>query len=336
MNYPETHLISMLNNHLIDHWDLNSVPQSKCFNIEVDPYEPSGPADELYQKYINRDIKPVCGNVHAGTGSKRVITDINDGNSVITYTDDDFVETMIANVYKRLGSKVLVSAGHFMPHKNSSFLNVNSNSILSLVHGLNCLAQLRSLHVESDLLISINDLTIGTEGNDNRSEFTLTTNERADYYARFALPHIYDKLINDYRNTCKANFKVFVIGENKLAEKLNKDTKKLVKKGMLEKMDCGYALGFDSGNEREIAHGVNSDPDYASVFISTGAGISGRPKCVRACARLSAIPVELGYSGYVQFLPVCSRNAIEGYLIGRKLYNVNMPFISIHNTYSCF
>jgi hypothetical protein len=325
-----------LNNYLIDHWDLNGVLKSKTFNINLSAIELPPPSDTTSEMNIGDKTKPACGNLHAVTGNKIVIMDKDGQNTVFTYTEDSFLDELIKKEYKKLGPNVLVSAGHFMPHKKSNFLNVNSNSLTSLVYGLKSLKLLRELNIEADLFITINDLTIGGEVIGTNTGSTMTIEERANYYTAFSLPLIYNKIINDYRISCNANFNLFVIGENKLAEKLKKDTKKLVKKGIMEKQNGGYTLAFDASYEREIAHGIKEAHSPNSVFISTEAGTSGRPKCVRACARLSAIPLELGYSGYLQFLPVCSRNAIEGFLIGRKLYNINTPFISIHNTFSCF
>ena len=208
---------------------------------------------------------------------------------------------------------------------------------------------LRSLHrrnIHADLLITINDVTVSNLDEQQEDLPTLSQNQRQSYYDNFRLPSIYAVEIEKVMTELKTDFKVIVIGENKLSEKLSKDVKKLQKQGLLIKSSDknAYLLPFDVSPIVRLAHGDTEIGEFydvnSPIFISNQKGLTGRPKCVRACARLAAIPYELSYTGFAQFLPVCSRNAIEGFLVGgeiyKRKYGRDMPYISVHNVLSCF
>lgn len=60
-------------------------------------------------------------------------------------------------------------------------MEVNENSLTALAEGLKCIQQLREQGIESDLIITINDVTIGDDksGGDSAKPATLSGKERA-------------------------------------------------------------------------------------------------------------------------------------------------------------
>ena len=288
----------------------------------------------LLERY-RKTGQPACGNLHAGQGRQRVVAGAADGDVVFEHSGDIELQEALGKALPRLGRRVLVSAGHYMPDKASSFLDVNEDSLAGLVDGLKCIQWLREQGIEADLIITINDVTIGDDkgGDDPANAATLSCKERAEFYQTFVLPVNYVELIHEYRSRC--NFATYVVGENKLSERLTKSKGRLVGKGLLQPCEGGYALAFDAGRLLEIAHDGGDTVPESQVFMSAQSGVSGRPKCVRACAMLAAIPYQLGYTGFAQFLPVCARNALEGLLVGTRLFR-SVPYVSVHATQSCF
>ena len=295
----------------------------------------------LFDMHQTGKISPVCGNKHASRGINRVLS----GGVEHAFTEADELDGILDSLIPSLGNRILISAGHFMPLKEN-FEHVNQNSFKSLQHGLSLLKKLHDQSVHADLLITINDVTVNNLDEQQEDLPTLSKNQRQSYYEHFRLPSIYEVEIEKVKAALKTDFQVIVIGENKLAEKLSKDVKKLRAQGLLVKSPDknAYLLPFDVAPIVRLAHGKAEIADFydvnSPVLISNQQGLTGRPKCVRACARLAAIPYELNYTGFVQFLPVCSRNAIEGFLVGgeiyRRLYGKDMPYISVHNVLSCF
>lgn len=275
-----------------------------------------------------------CGNLHAGKGNSRVIFN---GAELPANNDQNLLEITDAHLHL-LKSKVLISAGHYMPYKRNQEL-VNSNSYKLLCNGIAMLKKTIEAGAAADLLITINDVTISGEDNNAADAPTMSSDERKAYYEHFKLPNAYLKAIMDLNAETGHSFSVYVIGENKLAERLNKMAGKLTQQGAFTQIHKpnGYKLNFDSKELVELAHNqYNAD----AFFISNEAGVPGKPKCVRACAKLAALPYEMNYTGFIQYLPVCSRNALEGFLIGNKIfsqqYGHSIPYISIHHTRSCF
>lgn len=295
----------------------------------------------LFNMYQAGKIGPVCGNQHASSGKKRVLS----GGNEYPFSDANELDKLCDSLIAPLGNRILIAAGHFMPQKEN-FGYVNRNSFKSLQSGLNTLKRLHSMDIHADLLITINDVTINSLDEHQEDLPTLSRSQRQAYYENFQLPLVYQTEIEKVIDEVETDFKVIVIGENKLSEKLSKDAGKLRKQGLLVKSPDknAYLLPFDVSNIVKLAHGEDDLENFYNldfpVLISNQKGLTGRPKCVRACARLAAIPYELNYTGFIQFLPICSRNAIEGFLLGEEIYKRKygraMPYISVHHVLSCF
>lgn len=336
--------------NLIDKWTNDKGQTAPSMRV-VDtffrePVEPNLLLDNLlnntlFDMHQTGQIRPVCGNKHASKGTKRVLS----GGVEHAFADADELDGLIDALIPALGNRILVSAGHFMPLKEN-FCQVNPNSFRSLQSGLNLVKKLHDRNLHADLLITINDVTVNNLDEQQEDLPTFSKNQRQSYYERFQLPSIYEVEIAKMKAELEADFKVIVIGENKLSEKLSKDVKKLRGQGLLVKSPDknAYLLPFDVSPIVRLAHGNAAVEEFydidSPVLISNQKGLTGRPKCVRACARLAAIPYELNYTGFAQFLPICSRNAIEGFLVGdelyRRQYGRDMPYISVHDVLSCF
>ena len=324
----------VVNVGLIEGWSADDLPQFKNIPM-VRPQSGWRPhSRRMLERYLKTG-QPACGNLHAGQGRQRVVAGEIDGDLVYQYSGDAELQETLGKALPSLGRRILVSAGHYMPDKASSFSEVNEHSLASLAEGLKCIQQLREQGIVSDLIITINDVTIGDDnGSDDQSNpATLNSKERAEFYQRFVLPGNYVDLLHQYRRRC--NFDIYVVGENKLAERLTKSKGRLVRQGLLQPCEGGYAVTFDIGRLLEVAHDGGDTAPRSRVFISAQTGVSGRPKCVRACTLLAALPSQMGYTGFVQFLPVCARNALEGLMVGTKLFR-GVPYVSVHATQSCF
>jgi hypothetical protein len=319
---------------LIEGWSADDRPQIKEIVMVSGQAECRPHSSRLLEQYMNTG-QSACGNRHAGQGRPRVVTSEPDGDVVYDYSRDIELKEILEKALPRLGRRILISAGHYMPDKASGFLDVNQHSLTSLAEGLKRVQQLSEQGIESDLIITINDVTVtdANESPDSATAATLSWKERAQFYQRFVLPVNYVELIHEYRRRCR--FNTYVVGENKLSERLLKSKGRLIQKGLLQCCEGGYAVAFDVDRILEIAHTEEDTAPRSRVFISEQRGVSGRPKCVRACALLAALPHQLGYTGFIQFLPVCARNALEGLLIGTRLFQ-GVPYISIHATQSCF
>ena len=319
---------------LIEGWNAEDRPQIKNIAMGCSQAGRRPPSRCMRERYLKTG-QPACGNLHAGQGRQRVVAGEPDGDVAYESSGDIQLQEALEKALPRLGRRILVSAGHYMPDKASGFLDVNQDSLAALAEGLKCIQQLREQGIESDLIITINDVTIG-DGNDSSDQTnaaTLSCKERAEFYQRFVLPGNYVELLREYRRRC--NFDIYAVGENKLSERLTKSKGRLVGRGLLQACEGGYALAFDASRLLEIAHdGANTAP-RSRVFISAQNGVTGRPKCVRACTLLAALPSQLGYTGFVQFLPVCARNALEGLMVGTRLFR-GVPYVSVHTTQSCF
>lgn len=320
---------------LIDSWD-NGVPRFK--NVEIALGDPvDGVDDSIFKKYQFYGGVSPCGNIHANKGSIRVIE--NDVNHY--FESSEILDEFVTNRLPTLGETILVSAGHFMPIKGDINV-VNSNSYASLVHGLEIIKSLLSANKKADLLITINDVTIGNGHDQSNISPSFNSNERHEYYSNFNLPYLYKKSIISFMEENNIPLNIYIFGENKLSERLGKEAPFLLQNNFLtlHAQHHAYCLPnfINLKSIIETAHDKNSF--HYEVFISNQEGVSGRPKCVRACAKLAALPHELKYSGFVQILPVCSRNALEGFLIGKQIYdkkfNSKFPYLSIHNIFSCF
>lgn len=283
----------------------------------------------LTRQLLNVQVS-ACGNVHAGKGNSRVIFN---GSEIFADNDSHLSEITDTHL-PLLKNRILIAAGHYMPNKKDPAL-VNSNSYQLLCNGILMLKKTILAGATADLLITINDVTVNGE---NPHAPTMTGDERKSYYDNFRLPNAYLKEIVALQSegyTCS----VYVVGENKLAERLNKIAGKLTTQGAFTQVNepKGYKLNFDSRELVELAHNQYKSDTF---FISNEAGIPGKPKCVRACTKLAALPYEMNYTGFIQYLPVCSRNALEGFLIGNRIfsrqYGHSIPYISIHHTRSCF
>ena len=325
---------TLVNVGLIEGWSADDRPQIRHIALVTSQAGRRPYNNRLFEQYMNTG-QPACGNLHAGQGRQRVVTSEPDGDVVYGCSQDIEFAEILEKALPRLGRRILISAGHYMPDKTSSFLDVNPNSLASLAEGLKCIQQLSEQGIESDLLITINDVTVtdADPSADDANAATLSCKERAEFYKRFVLPANYVELIREYHRRCR--FKTYVVGENKLSERLSKSKRRLIEKGLLQGCEGGYALAFDVGRVLDIAHEREDTAPRSRVFISVRRGVSGRPKCVRACALLAALPHQLGYTGFLQFLPVCARNALEGFLIGTRLFQ-SVPYISVHATQSCF
>lgn len=319
---------------LIEGWTADDRPQIKDIAMVPGQAQSRPHSSRLFEQYMNTG-QPACGNRHAGQGRQRVVTSEPDGDMVYDYSRDLELKEILEKALPRLGRRILISAGHYMPDKASGFLDVNQHSLTSLAEGLKRVQQLGEQGIESDLIITINDVTVtdANESPDSAQAATLSCKERAQFYQRFVLPVNYVELIHEYRRRCR--FNTYVVGENKLSERLLKSKGRLVQKGLLQCCEGGYAVAFGLDRILEIAHTEEDTAPRSRVFISAQRGVSGRPKCVRACALLAALPNQLGYTGFIQFLPVCARNALEGFLIGTRLFQ-GVPYISVHATQSCF
>jgi len=319
---------------LIEGWSADDRPQIKNIAMVGSQAGWRPHSRRMLERYLNTG-QPACGNLHAGQGRQRVVAGQVDGDLVCEYSEDVELPEALGKALPGLGRRILVSAGHYMPDKASSFLEVNEHSLASLAEGLKCIQQLREQRIVSDLIITINDVTIGDDNgsDDQPNAATLSSRERAEYYQAFVLPANYVRLLHEYRRRC--SFEIYVVGENKLAERLTKSKRRLVRQGLLQPCEGGYALGVEVFRLLEIAHDGADTAPSSRVFISAQNGTSGRPKCVRACTLLAALPTQLGYTGFVQFLPVCARNALEGLMVGTKLFR-GVPYVSVHATQSCF
>lgn len=283
----------------------------------------------LTRQLLNAGVS-ACGNLHAGKGNSRVIFN---GSEILADNDSHLSEITDTHL-PLLKARILIAAGHYMPNKKDP-ASVNSNSYQLFCNGVLMLKKTILAGAAADLLITINDVTINGE---NPHSPTMTSDERKSFYDNFRLPNAYLKEIVALQSegySCS----VYVIGENKLAERLNKIAGKLTTQGAFTQMNKpkGYKLNFDSRELVELAHNQYKSDTF---FISNEAGIPGKPKCVRACTKLAALPYEMKYTGFIQYLPVCSRNALEGFLIGNRIfsqqYGHSIPYISIHHTRSCF
>lgn len=324
----------VVNVGLVEGWSADDQPQIRNLAMVRSQCGWRPHSEHMFERY-RKTGQPACGNLHAGQGRQRVVAGEVDGDVVHEYSDAIGLEEVLGKALPLLGRKILVSAGHYMPDKASSFFDVNQSSLDALAAGLNCIQGLRQRGIASDLIITINDVTIG-DGNDSDDQVkgaTLGCKERAEFYQRFVLPTNYVELLHEYRRRC--DFDIYVVGENKLSERLTKTKGRLVREGLLQPCEGGYALAFDAGRLLEVAHDGGDTKPSSRVFISAQTGVTGRPKCVRACTLLAALPPRLGYTGFVQFLPVCARNALEGLMIGTQLFR-GVPYVSVHATQSCF
>ena len=324
----------IVNVGLIEGWSADDRPKIKNFAIVPSQAGWRPHSRRMLERYIQTGL-PACGNLHAGQGRQRVVAGEVDSGMLFEYSGHVELQGALREALPRLGRRILVSAGHYMPDKASGFLDVNENSLGALAEGLNCIQQLREQGFVSDLIITINDVTIGNDNDtdDQADVATLTCQERAEFYQNFVLPANFVNLIHQYGRRCK--FDTYVVGENKLSERLTKLKGRLVRKGLLQPCEGGYSLAFDANHLLEIAHDGSNTTPRSRVFISAQNLVTGRPKCVRACTLLAALPSQLAYTGFVQFLPVCARNALEGLMVGTQLFG-GVPYVSFHATHSCF
>ena len=324
----------IVNVGLIEGWSADDRPKIK--NTAFVPSQAGWrPHSRRMLERYRQTGQPACGNLHAGQGRQRIVAGEVDSGVLFEYSGQIELQGALTEALPRLGHRILVSAGHYMPDKASGFLEVNENSLEALAEGLNCIQQLREQGFVSDLIITINDVTLGSDNDsdDLANAATLTSQERAEFYQNFVLPANYVDLIHEYGRRCK--FDTYVVGENKLSERLTKSKGRLVQKGLLKPCDGGYSLAFDTSHLLEIAHDGSNTVPSSRVFISAQNRVTGRPKCVRACAMLAALPYQLEYTGFVQFLPICARNALEGLMVGTQLFG-GVPYVSVHATHSCF
>jgi len=319
---------------LIVGWSADDHPQLKRIAMARSQTGWRPHCRQLLEHYLTTG-QPACGNLHARQGRQRVVAGDADGAVEYEYSGQVELQKALAETLPRLGSRILVSAGHYMPDKASGFVEVNEDSLAALAHGVHCILQLRQQGLIADLIITINDVTIGdgSDGNGEPNPATLSSKERAAFYQRFVLPGNYVEFLHEYRQRC--DFDIYVVGENKLSERLTKSKGRLAGNGLLQACEGGYSLGFDINRLLEVAHDGADTVSRSQVFISAQNGVTGRPKCVRACTLLAALPSQLGYTGFVQFLPVCARNALEGLMVGTKLFR-GVPYVSVHATQSCF
>lgn len=319
---------------LIEGWGPDDRPQIKHFVMPRSQARCRPHNNHLFERYMNTG-QSACGNLHAGQGRQRVVASEPEGEVVHDYSREIELEGILEKALPYLGQRILISAGHYMPDKASGFLDVNENSLTSLDEGLKSIERLSGQGIETDLIITINDVSVSDtdENSDATINATLSCKERAEFYQKFVLPASYVELIHKYEGRC--SFRIYAVGENKLSERLLKSKSRLIQKGLLLSCEGGYALAFDVGRVLEIAHGKEDSAPRSQVFMSVQKGVSGRPKCVRACTQLAALPRQLGYTGFIQFLPVCARNALEGFLIGTRLFQ-GVPYVSVHATQSCF
>lgn len=317
---------------LIDGWK-GDKPKQRRVNCSI--ADVGNPLSiSLLEYYRSENGKPACGNVHAGTGRQRVVLP-----DAVEYIDErNTVDKVISANLDLVGERVLVSAGHYIPVRNAMH-TVNKNSYKSLCDGLELIREMFATGKKADLLITINDVTVNSNDEKRDDLPTMNCDQRAAYYDNFFLPDLYlielEKLKSDLQD-----FNIYVVGENKLSGRLDNESRRLYKSGLLSHPSEGnYGLpAFIKLNLiLEIAHDSN-EKEY-EIFIANQGKVTGRPKCVRACTKLAALPHELGYTGFIQYLPVCSRNALEGFLIGNEIYGKKygkmINFISVHNVYSC-
>lgn len=250
---------------LIEGWTADDRPQIK--NIPMVPSQAGWrPHSSCLFETYRKTGQPACGNLHAGQGRQRVVASEASAQIVSDCSRHIDFREALEKILPSLGRRVLVSAGHFMPDKASRFLEVNENSLAALAEGLKCIRQLREQGIESDLIITINDVTIGDDsgGGDPANAATLSCKERAEFYQGFVLPANYVELIQEYGRRCR--FDTFVVGENKLSERLTKSKGRLVAKGVLQPCEGGYALAFDASHLLEIAHDGSDTVPRSRVF----------------------------------------------------------------------
>ena len=273
--------------------------------IEVEPLRDniSNKLSNPYERYDGCDFH------HAGNHKFKesvVIKHLNE--KPLRYFYDQEVLLDIFNKEKDiLGDQVLVVAGHYMP-MNEDLSLIPSEPLKALQFGNEFINILKKSRKNVCLLICVNDIHLKDKIKDDEGN-TIIINQRKEFWDNFSLP------VNLQENLLK-DVPVLVVSENKLAERLNKKRKRLVREGRLIKKDDAYYIG----NSKIIDH------------HDSGA----QARCVRGSIELMTIPEDLNCSGVVQIYPKCGINAEKGNRLYEKLYSNSMPRISFYTTNTCY
>jgi len=251
-----------------------------------------------------------CYSAHAGMGTESLHVFPGKGGAATSYRlsaehHDEIMECEIAS----LPEPILIHTGHYIPNRMHP-THVPQNAIRSFEIAIEMAAKLYRLGKSFAFLVVINDITLSSE-------------ERSEIYGDFSLPKAYAEQLCAFEAERETSTMVILIGETKLAEKLNREKHRLVAAGKL------VATGDGS-------YFVNGDASKTALFASAG---SMAPRCIRAFARLAALPRELGFSSFFQVLPKCgSVNAHLGYDLGRRLFAdvPDVPALLLYRTHMCW
>jgi hypothetical protein len=227
-----------------------------------------------------------------------------------TKEDSEEIDVKVDEYLSKMGDRILVQGGHYIPNlrKLSSMPN---QPLKALEQALEIAERASKISKEADVLIFINDLHMGKDdGPQNRKEF----------FEDYALPDAVGELIQKYRE--KFDFNVYVAGERKLSDKLQRDKRSRIKDRLVE-TDEGYA--------------VEVREEQRLVVPNQEVNLGGHPKCLAAVTRLYALVEQLGYDGLAQVYPVCGKSVAESaYDIAEKLYDTSIPVLNLYRTVTCF
>lgn len=270
-----------------------------------------------------KDWKMKCGNPQCGYGNEQLTFN---GNQIETYNIDETLDSKIENDV--LGDRILVEAGHYIPNLRNTKLT-SEQPLKALKEGIKIIEKIYDLGKTADLLIFVNDLHMGKEGDVENEEESLATKNRNKYFEDYILPTKMAEAILESREK-GYEFDVIITGERKLSNKLQRERENRLKKGLLIKekiseKESEYFVQTNLGKYL-ISSNVQNNPD------------SGYLKCLAACTRVVSLAKEMGYTGMLQVYPVCAPSSVEPAVkINKVLYHdKTIPVMNLYRTVTCF
>ncbi len=227
-----------------------------------------------------------------------------------TTQDSEEIDVKVDEYLDQSGQRILVQGGHYIPNLRD-LSSIPNQPMKALEQALEIAEKAHQMGKEVDVLIFVNDLHMGKDdGPQNRREF----------FEDYALPDAMRDLIQQYRE--KFDFDVYVVGERKLSDKLQRDGRNRIRDKLVETPE-GYAVDIEG--------------DRRLVVPNQDINLGGHPKCLAAVTRLYALTEELGYDGFAQVYPTCGKSVAESaYDIAEVLYDTKIPVLNLYRTVTCF
>lgn len=225
-----------------------------------------------------------------------------------TTRDSETIDQTAEEFLDQIGERVLIQGGHYMPELGDlSF--APEQTVKALEQALKLAEKAYDKGKEVDVLIFVNDLHMGQGGEIRRQ-----------YFENYSLPTRMRELVKEYRERC--NFNVYVVGERKLSDKLQRDRRSRIRDKLVETSE-GYAVDIEG--------------DQRLLVPKQDINLGGHPKCLAAVTRLYALAEELGYDGFAQVYPTCGKAVAESaFDIAEVLYDTKLPVMNLYRTVTCF